>query len=429
MLDYFLIFITVIVMLQLYLKKGFQQIIGWLILDIIIIISHLLRDTFRWQVIPLYSLIIFVVLYYVSKQIEIRRLKMFFSNLLLAFITLVMTLSILAIFAFPIPVLDSPEGHYEVGTLALNLERDYSDESRELRLQIWYPSDDTGQVVPWMMDGAKATEALANNFGLPGIFTGHLNEVNTSSCLEVPISKQEDRYPVIVMSHGWASFRNIHLNFAERLASEGYIVVGIDHTYAALMTRLSDGTIATIKKDHIREASVLDDGKELITVFSEDIDAVMEFLVRLDDDHKILSHAFDLDHIGLLGHSTGAGGQILYASTHDVAGVYALDPWVEPIEVKPLSMPIEVFRSEEWDGKSNDEHLKVLTSKVYQIDRTKHVDFTMFSTIAPFFNWINKTTGDYSTTFESYMLKFFDRNLKGIIRDPILDPLVHQVDV
>lgn len=429
MLDSFLILLTVIIVLQLYFKKGLQEILFWLFLDIVVVIIHIFSGLVRWQVIPMYGLIIGVLLYYLLLQIDMKRLKLISSRLLLIFLTIFMVGSIFASLAFTVPTLTAPEGSYQVGTLVLNMDRQEKEENRDLRLQVWYPSDDLGEYAPWMMDGAKATEALASLYHLPGFVTSHLNEAYTNSSKDVPVSKLENKYPVIIISHGWASFRNAHLYQAERLASEGYIVVAIDHTFACLMTRLSDGRIAKINQDHIHEDSVLEDGKLLIEIFSRDIEAVVDFLPSLNSDHKILQHKMDLDHLGLLGHSTGGAGQILYAQNHQVDGIFSMDPWVEPLEVDPLDMPIEVFRSQEWQGSGNDDQLSHLVSKVYQIEGTLHTDFTMFSKLAPFFKWIHKTSGDYSDVLENYMVKFFDRNLKNIIRDPILEERVQTLDI
>lgn len=429
MLDYFLILITVIVMIQLYLKKGLQNILFWLFLDVILVIVHIFKDTVRWQVVPMYGLIIGVLLYYLILQIELKHIRLFLSRLLLVLLTMFMLVSIFTTLAFTIPTLTAPEGVYRVGTLALNIDREENEENRDLRLQIWYPTDEVGDYVPWMMDGAKATEALAELYHLPAFITGHLNEVYTHSSKEVSVSPVEEKYPVIVLSHGWASFRNTHLYLAERLASEGYIVIAIDHTYACLMTRLSDGSIATLDQDHINEDTVLEDGEKLIGIFSRDTEAVIDFLPTLNEEHKLLHGSMDFDNLGLLGHSTGAAGQVLYAQNHSIHAVFSMDPWLEPIEVSALEVPIDVFRSTEWQNSPNDEHLRNLVSKVYQIDNTKHTDFTMFSIMAPFFKWINKTSGDYSDVLEAYIVKFFDRNLKNIIRDPILDNTVKTLDI
>jgi hypothetical protein len=51
-------------------------------------------------------------------------------------------------------------------------------------------------------------------------------------------------YPIILFSHGWNGFNAQNTGQALQLASHGYVVVGVQHTYGAVITVFPDGTVA-----------------------------------------------------------------------------------------------------------------------------------------------------------------------------------------
>jgi predicted dienelactone hydrolase len=59
--------------------------------------------------------------------------------------------------------------------------------------------------------------------------------------LNVHVSPEKSNYPVLIFSHGLTGFRNQNTFEVEELASHGYIIVGIDHTYDAAATIFTDG--------------------------------------------------------------------------------------------------------------------------------------------------------------------------------------------
>ena len=46
----------------------------------------------------------------------------------------------------------------------------------------------------------------------------------------LPVLRDKKKFPVVIFSHGFASFHAFHLALIQELASHGFIVVGIDHT-------------------------------------------------------------------------------------------------------------------------------------------------------------------------------------------------------
>ncbi|HYN83364.1 MAG TPA: hypothetical protein VES88_17935 [Gemmatimonadaceae bacterium] len=161
-------------------------------------------------------------------------------------------------YLFPVFTLPEPAGPHKVGTVSYHFTDSsrsevYTSDSadyRELMVQFWYPADPaagarTGLYKP---DADVEGIAMANAFGGPSFIFDHLKLIRSHSFAEAPVSKKQQSYPVIVFSHGHAYFatRTQNTILAEDLASHGYIVVGIDHTYESTATVFPDGRIVWV---------------------------------------------------------------------------------------------------------------------------------------------------------------------------------------
>lgn len=89
--------------------------------------------------------------------------------------------------------------------------------ARKLTLEIWYPA---------ATDTSKTFTSYENQSrsGIPF-------SLQASAMRDVPVLKStKEKYPLVVLSHGYTGYRTIMFYLGEHLASQGYIVVGIDHT-------------------------------------------------------------------------------------------------------------------------------------------------------------------------------------------------------
>ena len=415
------------------------------LLVIILILEHVIFAVIRWQVLLLYVFPLYILIYYALRQIDSkkfnRRLKKYYPVGVLFLITM----STAAMIILPIKSLEAPNGNYIVGTKTFNIsdkERieiygETAGKSRDLRIQVWYPADTDNNQKPvkWMIDGLEVTKEYAKKFHLLSFMLDHTDLVLSHSYKDVPVSNKELNYPVVILSHGWTSSRNFHLNIAEHLASNGFIVIGIDHTYSAAATRLKDGTVAPIDYSALDVKDVenlLERGKVLINVYSEDIKFLLDYLQVMNSDDNILKGKLNQKKIGTFGHSTGAGAGVKAAiEDKRIIAVMGMDPWLEPVSLETLQKGLDVnahfFRSEEWADKSNNEYLKILINNsdkiegVLQIDGSKHLDFTMlyaYSDIVKYLGLSGKYGGyEDSLIQQEFVLNFFNRYLKDIPYD------------
>lgn len=380
------------------LKKAASEMVGWFLLQLFAGFLQIQNDHFSWQLILIYFMpLTYVIFYKVQKN---------FGKVLLV---ASFVLTCLLIISFPKPELDKPKGPYIVGTDTVYIFDETRD--RELPTQFWYPSESSGKASPelWLTD--ELIDGFEEHFNLPSFLMNQIRTVKTHSYPKIEMADGE--FPVIVMSHGWASFRKIHLNIAEHLASYGYVVIIIDHPNASVMTKLYDGNMVLCNRDLLKDESIQADGKALIDTFTLDVETVIE---RLPDINKysLFRNHFDLDHIGVMGHSTGAAAMIQYANEHHVGALIGLDPWVEPLtNIKPLETNQVYFRSDDWSEGPNNENLSILTDQVYQVKNSSHQDFTMAYVFSPVLKWIGYTSGRGKEVQESVVLDFFDGQLKN----------------
>jgi len=349
----------------------------------------------------------------------------------------------LSVLSFPMYHLPEPNGDFLIGTESFIIEDEtrlelYSEDPndyRKTKIQIWYPAEtiEGFQQAPWLEDGQVIARALSKDIGLPFFALDHTAEIMSNSYLKAPISKAFNQYPVVILSHGWRGFRNIHTDYAEELASLGYIVVGIDHSYGSVATVFEDETIY-LNPDALPERDdtpdFIDYANQLVNTYASDIIATLDYLEVINEvsNPSRFSGKFDLGHIGLIGHSTGGGADVAVALSDDrIDSVIGLDAWVEPLEenivTDGLTIPSMFIRSGAWETGENNENLLLLIenssddTEFYQIDGTTHYDFAMvymYSPLTPYIGFSGSIEDRYLVSIlKSMITDFFDETLKG----------------
>lgn len=167
---------------------------------------------------------------------------------------LVLTLTaLLPYFFFPIFDLPAPDGRYRVGVRSFDLRDDarrgiaYTapDTPRTLPATVWYPApaDATGPARPYFTRAEAWDEGRsgATLWGFPVWRFLSLHATGTHGIAAAPVA--DGRFPVVIFSHGYWSFRAQNTALMERLASHGYIVVSVAHPRDSADVRLADGTL------------------------------------------------------------------------------------------------------------------------------------------------------------------------------------------
>ena len=145
--------------------------------------------------------------------------------------------------------------------------------------------------------------------------------IATHSFYNAAVSRYQTKYPVLIFSHGLGSYiARLYTSVLEDLATHGYIVVAIDHTYDNLVTffpsnraekYIFEGVGGVL--DEPSECSI-EEGKQLkiienehLNIWVHDVQFVLNELEKINqhDPQGILTGSLDLLRIGVFGHSYG----------------------------------------------------------------------------------------------------------------------------
>ena len=149
------------------------------------------------------------------------------------------------------PSLPEPTGPCPVGTTSLYL----SDTSRpdpwaagvnerELMVSLWYPATPSDGRRAQYMTPAESELQLTSR-GITGVPPDALSTVRTNAVSDATPAGRQRALPLVVLSPGFTNPRSTLTALAEDLASHGYVVAGIDHTYESFATAFPDGRVTT----------------------------------------------------------------------------------------------------------------------------------------------------------------------------------------
>jgi dienelactone hydrolase len=114
---------------------------------------------------------------------------------------------------------------------------------RELMVTLWYPAAPSdGPRARYMTPAESGLQLTSRGIGVP---PDMLSTVRTNAVSDATPAGGERVLPLVVLSPGFTNSRGTLTGLAEDLASHGYVVAGIDHTYESFGTAFPDGRVAT----------------------------------------------------------------------------------------------------------------------------------------------------------------------------------------
>ena len=158
-----------------------------------------------------------------------------------------------------------PTGKYFVGTENLfftdktrkeKLTLKWGDK-RSLQVKIWYPADEKGEKENMYLKDYSATTLWENYkiFNDDKSFFDSLKSYKTSAFENIPVSKNEEKFPVIIFSPGYYfGLDEFYTAQMENLASHGYFVISITHPYDQVIANTAEGNVLKIKKYRMTKA-------------------------------------------------------------------------------------------------------------------------------------------------------------------------------
>lgn len=204
-------------------------------------------------------------------------------------------------------VLPQPTGSYGVGTAKYHLvdtsrkemHNAEADQSREFMLQVWYPTDACPIQHPAYL--LPIAQAVAKALSAP---VEKVTQVIAYANIDTPFSTMHKSYPCIIFSHGARTPCVLYAGFLEELASHGYIVCAIDHTYATEITVFPTGKIVGM----LPELATDTRWPQEVETFVMDLEYCYQWLQK-----SLISQHIDFTQVAGIGHSVGGAAVTIWA--------------------------------------------------------------------------------------------------------------------
>ncbi|WP_283135856.1 alpha/beta hydrolase family protein [Rhizohabitans arisaemae] len=337
--------------------------------------------------------------------------------------------------------LPGPTGPFRVGTVSLHLvDRSRPDpwvpgkQSRELMVQLWYPARTTAAHprAPWL--SPKIAEAV-----LAAVPAGTVTLPVTHGRVGAPLHRGPRPWPVVLYSHGFATERASGTALVQDLASHGYVVAAVDHTYDAAAVEFPGGRVET----HAASTPPPDFDKpddpvavKAVAARLADTRYVLDRLAALNRGHHVpvpggLRGALDLSRAGMFGHSLGGAtaAAAMHADPRVKAGANLDGSVFGPVLRDGLNRPfLQVGSSEH--RRDNDPSWAALWPRLrdwrleLRLDGSGHNSFTDMQVLlrqhplgtpaAQIDEMIGTIDGPRSMVIQRrYLRAFFDRHLRG----------------
>lgn len=393
-------------------KKSILQ-LSLLLIILLLALVGILQWSFRWYVLFFILMIraalggIHLIKRAQQKEKQFKKCKVIFrtiGNLLL------LTFALLPAMIFPQQRPITPDGSYEIDTVSYTLTDPSrietftaSGEPRSVTIQFWYPKDAAG------------------------------------------------KYPLTIFSHGAFGFRRSNTTTFEKLASNGYVVCSIDHTYHSFVTKQTDGKAIIANLQFINNAMAAQNGAlteqatyelshEWLQLRLADTNFVLDDILAkaMNTDSDPVYHRIDTDKIGFFGHSLGgAAAAELGRERSDIDAVIVVDGSMlgEEIDFQdgktivrdtPYPLPIlNLYNEAHYNDalKYASEYANMVVTKdstdakQVVIKGSGHLNFTDLPLFSPFLAGL-LGTGEVDArycieTMNQIILDYFDYYLKG----------------
>ncbi|MET7526966.1 lipase [Streptomyces sp900116325] len=185
-------------------------------------------------------------------------------------------------------------------------------------ITIWYPAcrKVEAPVAPHPTPGlSPALDTFAASLGIPARSVDRSDIGGTHATVGAPVSHRAGRLPVVLYTPGRFNPRFLDTTIAADLASHGYVVVAVDHTYQALAVEFPDGRVITPAPALAGSVLPLEVMKAAVDCLVAELRSVLDQLHPLarggnpDSGGRALpaglGAALDLSSVGLFGHSVG----------------------------------------------------------------------------------------------------------------------------
>lgn len=214
------------------------------------------------------------------------------------------------------------------------------------RVRVFYPAEEGGQPAPYFTDGVESSNSLASLVGFYQLGLGFLLEhlgMATSGCIADARPLGQQRWPLLVFSHGYGGTMDMSCYFFRQLASQGVVVLAVEHTDGTASRAVQNGTPVAFNPFKLSPAD--QQSRRALEILSAGTSLPNDLRGIVDEDRFFLSgHSYG-------GPSAVTAGLIADSRGRPVRGVILMDPAIGLVGVNSLpNVPVMTFLSEEYDS-------------------------------------------------------------------------------
>ena len=314
------------------------------------------------------------------------------------------------------------------------------EDNRDFSLRVYYPTSSKKSAnTSYFLDWEAIRPTFDKKLGWPDFMLNYLRLFS----LEASQGKEirEGEYPIVFYSHGLANNYTEASGRLLKIASKGYVVAALNHSYSSDFARLKSGKIVNYAHDSFLGKPIrqVDSLKTIIAQqWVDDVKSTIEYL----KESKI-AKSIDFSKICLIGFSAGGTMALMGAEQiENVRLVINLDGTPRGLKnYQNFPVPVLMMYSEK--ESFTDSQLKAWRvsreqieapqqlidsrtaeilkgapkkSKAKRINGIKHTNFIEYPLISPFSHYLGiggeVDSKEFYDTLNSEIFMFFDENLK-----------------
>jgi len=309
----------------------------------------------------------------------------------------------------------APTGPYAVGFS----DRTITDDTRRNRyristnnsfpITIWYPAERVAGQWPGIYEREPIARDVRPN-GWPG-WVDRGPYFHSYSVSNAPFAIGLNGLPIVLWSHGYEDYRNDGEEWAEHLASHGYVVVGIDHPDGSNVV-YPDGTyLYTDPSDLLGR----ENGVQLLQDRVRDFGVVLEALVQWNADDGLFAGHLDTQNVATVGWSYGGAtaGEFCRSDSRCKSAI-SLDGflWADAplLVVNGLQKP-SLTMGQMSNGDQTLFNKATTNAYWFQVQNTEHVSFSTWYWFVTSTSLPNRR--ETARTIADWNLWFLNKYLKG----------------
>jgi dienelactone hydrolase len=416
------------------------------------LLVHVIDEGAHWQMAPAYlAEAVLLAWFFMAGRLPAASSRWLSAGCLLLIIATAVLSSLLPMFRLP-----KPTGQYAVGTRLLYMvDPSREDEfgfspsgHRELMVQVWYPAQlSQSDRLAVYRRRSEATRV-----------SSYQSVLKTHSFLDAEVLRAGAPFPLLIFNPAWTGQRTQNTFLMEELASHGFVVASIDHTYYSGAVAFPDGRemdsrhapeMGSFAQNTVDEEETM--GAKFVRILAKDDSFVLDQLQAMNQDAASpFFQRLDMARVGALGHSIG-GAAAAQAALDDprIKAALNLDGWMfGDVAEQGLSKPLMLMYEGTYDEKQmppfpasgsegNKRFWQMNRRDIDSIDASlrryggyrlflrgaSHWNFTDRALYSPLRRWTEAGTIKphlAHSIIDRYTLAFFSHVLKGT-PEPILD--------